>query len=298
MSIALIALVVARAAQFGALTLAFGGALYPFYAPPAFQGGAARTILIAASILAVFSAAGWACALVFGMTGEASALTDPQVWSAFFFATSFGRFWLLRIGFSAALAVAAIMLRNRLVARNWPTAAIAGLAAALLVAQAWIGHVATVPEPWRWIAGLGYAAHVLGAGAWFGGLVPLGLMVSQARSNNQGRDVEQALRRFSAMALVAVAAILAGGLVVTASRAHSASGLIASEWGRVLFVKAAGFSAILLVAAVNRFGLTPRAAEADAIILRRLGRNIAIEQIGGLVLLGAAAILGALPPPG
>ena len=293
-----IALVVARSAQFAALTLAFGGALYPFYAPPGAPGRAARAILIAASVMAVFSAAGWACALVFGMTGEVDALADPQIWSAFFFATSFGRAWLLRMGLSAALAVAAITLRNRLVARNWPTALIAGLAAALLVAQAWIGHVTTAPEPWRRIAGLGYAAHVLGAGAWFGGLFPLGLLVSQARRNNPGRDVEAALRRFSAMALVAVAAILAGGLVVTASRAHSASGLFASDWGRVLLAKAAGFSAILLVAAINRFGLAPHAADASGVVLRRLGRNIAIEQIGGLVMLGAAAILGALPPPG
>jgi putative copper export protein len=114
--------------------------------------------------------------------------------------------------------------------------------------------------------------------------------------NTRDSRVQIALYRFSAVGMLAIAIILAGGLINAWARWNSLDALVASAWGKVLIIKALGFIALVALATVNRFVLMPRLAAARS-APTRLTRNVVAEQVTGLAILAAAAILGVLPPP-
>ena len=64
--------------------------------------------------------------------------------------------------------------------------------------------------------------------------------------------------------------------------------------GRLLMIKVTIFLAMVMVAAVNRIGLTPRLSERNAIATMR--RNTLIETAFGLLVLIIVAALGTTPP--
>jgi putative copper resistance protein D len=293
------ALATARWIHFASVMLLFGASLFPFYALPAATSSPlranARSAVRLASMIAFLSGIAWAAASLVNITGEAASLFDRDAVAAFLLDTGFGKIWVLRLFVLLAVLLAGFVAPENFGARDFPTALVALLSAFLLVSQAWIGHPAAGLGGERFIVIAGYALHVLGAGAWLGGLLPLGLIL-RAHSADSPRAVELALRRFSALAIFAIAMILAGGLINAWARWSSLDVLVASAWGKVLVAKVLGFAALVALAAINRFALMPRFA-ANGSARTRLTRNVVTEQAGGLVILAAAAILGILPPP-
>ena len=298
-------LVAARFVEFVAVMAVLGTALFPFYALPPQQetmagvAAAARRILIVAAGAALLAALGWATTTFVGMSGAVSELADPASLSAFFFATSFGGVWLLRLVAAMALSGVAVLLRDRLFERNLTTALIAALAAGLLASQAWIGHPAALVGAARSFVIAAYGVHVLAAGIWIGGLVPLGLVLAFARRGGAKAVAvaQHALRRFSTVGMIAVAVLLAGGIINAFSRLGSLAAFTNSAWGQVLAFKILVFLALIAGASVNRFMLLPLLAKRPATTLAGLARSIAIEQALGLSALAAAALLGILAPP-
>src|SRR5262249_28720649 len=70
-----------------------------------------------------------------------------------------------------------------------------------------------------------------------------------------------------------------------------------TAYGRWVLVKIALLMCLLVLAATNRFRLTPALAGADATAAaRQLGRSIAAEIALGIALVIAAALLAATPP--
>jgi putative copper resistance protein D len=129
--------------------------------------------------------------------------------------TLFGRVWLLRaaagIGLGALLT-AIIMARNdRRGSRLTMGAAV--LAGVYLASLAWAGHAAAGPPAERSLHLTSDAVHLLAAGAWLGALPGLAFLLGRAQrmsgvpSANTAADVT---RRFSALGVVAVGALLAG----------------------------------------------------------------------------------------
>ncbi|MBV9065704.1 MAG: CopD family protein [Methylobacteriaceae bacterium] len=293
-----VAFAAARWIHFASVMLLFGASLFPFYALAAPQTAPelahACGALRAAAVIALLSGIAWVGATFVSITGEMDSLIDPDALGAFFLATGFGKIWLLRLVLLVALLVAALIARPDVGGCNSTTATMAVLSASLLVSQGWIGHPAASIGSERWIVTAGYALHVLGAGAWLGGLLPLGLVL-RAR-NADARGVETALHRFSAAGMFAIALILIGGLINAWARWGSLDALAASAWGKVLLVKAVGFTALVALASVNRFILMPRLA-AHGCVRTKLARNVMAEQAIGLAILAAAACLGILPPP-
>ena len=105
--------------------------------------------------------------------------------------------------------------------------------------------------------------HLLAAGAWLGGLPMLALLFHRAlaAATADAHDVaREATRRFSVMGLIAVAALLATGIVNTWYLAGSLPALVGTDYGRWLLLKIALFGAMVATAAVNRQVLTPRLA--------------------------------------
>ena len=166
------------------------------------------------------------------------------------------------------------------------------------------GH-AQIEEGWVNVIHVGSdAAHLLGAGAWLGGLVPLGfiLLDYSARNGEPIVDVDRILLRFSSMGYVAVATLIASGLVNSWFIIGSVSILLKTLYGQILLGKLAFFAAMLALAAANRFRLVPRLIEtragsgAPAVWLGRLRYHVLGEQFLGLMVLPAVSVLGTLRP--
>ena len=294
------ALAAARWLHFLAAMLLFGAALFPFYtasngstAPAVLNS--ARRALRAAAVLTAVSALAWAAILLTTITGAADSLSDRDTLSAFFFQTGFGKVWAVRLLLALAVAVVAFVAGDALFGRTLSTALIAVLTGSLLVSQAWVGHAAA-SDAEVWIVVPAYALHVLGGGAWLGGLVPLGLALRESRGELGEAHVDHTLHRFSNVGIVAIAAIVAGGLINVWARWRSLEALLASTWGDLVLVKATLFAALVALAIQNRFQLMPRLST-DRRSRNRLAGNVLIEQVCLLAILGAASLLGITAPP-
>jgi putative copper resistance protein D len=149
------------------------------------------------------------------------------------------------------------------------------------------------------------ALHLLGAGAWLGGLV--GLLYLTAASlhprSSESRRIEafNAAHRFSGAGYLAVATIVASGLVNSWFLVSPLTNLIQTEYGRLLLVKLALFAVMVGLAGVNRFWIVPALADpahatVSAIGLRRLRVHIVLEQCLGLTIILLVAFLGTMEP--
>lgn len=141
------------------------------------------------------------------------------------------------------------------------------------------------------------ALHLLAAGAWLGGLLALSATLRKPRANYGPTT----LARFSGMGLLAVATLVATGLVNSWFLVGTMDGLLTTRYGHLLIAKLAAFLGMGALAAANRFWLAP-ALEA---MPQRDGHNARLNQLERHVLgelgLGAAVlmvvgVLGALQP--
>ena len=258
--------------------------------------------------LAVGSGAVWLVAVAAGMSGEplGAALLQGAV-PIVLTRTQFGEDWLLRLAMAVLLGFC-LLGRGR---RRWRVSGAIGwtalfFAAAMLASLAWAGHGAATPSP---AGDLHLAAdflHLLAAGLWLGTLVPLALLLTEARrigDANWAAVAWRATRRYSALAVASVTVLLVGGLVNTWFLAGNVPALVGTEYGRLLLAKIGIFIAMLIVAAVNLLRLSPRlATAADGIgnvvwrTVARLRRNALTEGALGLGVLAIVGGLGTLPP--
>lgn len=172
------------------------------------------------------------------------------------------------------------------------------LAALLLAALAWAGHAGAGSG-----SGAGFhlatdTLHLVAAGVWIGGLAPLAVCLASAyRADDPAweRVGQGVIIRFSSLGVISVAALLATGVANTWFLAGSVPSLIGTDYGRLLIVKVALFAAMICIAAINRFRLTPRLPYAPAV--RQLRINCRVELVLGLLVIVMASVLGMLPPP-
>jgi len=110
------------------------------------------------------------------------------------------------------------------------------------------------------------AVHLLAAGVWLGGLLPLGMVVVSSWAKQLSNDdAVLVLSRFSGMAYLAVAALVASGLLNGWFLVGSLSALIGTTYGELLLLKLGLFGLMLCLAASNRFWLVPALAKAATI---------------------------------
>lgn len=131
-------------------------------------------------------------------------------------------------------------------------------------------------------------AHRLAAGAWLGGLLGVAL------SWRAARDRVALVRAFTGVATVVVGGLLAFGVVSALAEVGSWAAL-RTPYGTVLLLKVGVSAAVLALAAVNRWWLTPRLAGAGE---RWLLRLVAIEGVLLLALIAGGARLATSSPRG
>jgi putative copper resistance protein D len=303
-------LIVARGVHFAATATVTGVALFQYLiAEPAFRTGRPdpagvkaylerlRVILLIALALVVLSGGAWfiALAVTIGDRALPAVISNGTIW-LLLTKTQFGHVWLTRFALAALLLGFLALPKGRVSGSWWETLS-AILTACLMGSLAGAGHAAATPGVAGDVHLTADILHLVAAGAWLGGLLPFWLLFSLAtRQADRSLDltVQTATYRFSTLGLLAVAMLFATGLVNTWMLVGSPAALFETDYGRLLLLKIALFAAMVAVAGVNRFRLTPRLPEKEPMC--RLGHNVLIEIGLGLAIIVIVSLLGVLPP--
>jgi copper transport protein len=219
------------------------------------------------------------CVLVFlGGSTELHGLTTS---TRFGLVTSVGVFFGVGVALLAALSY--VERRLRVVAE--------AAALPLLVLPTLAGHAL---DPGRaWIEPVADVLHVVSASVWFGGLAALFAVVPGV-ARWEPALAGRVVRRFSALALSAVALLSLTGLVRALSELTSFHQLWTIGYGRAILVKTGLLAALVSLACVNRRRLLPRLPEARAAASLRESVGAEVVLFAGLV--AAVAVLTQLRP--
>jgi putative copper resistance protein D len=275
--------IVARLVQYAALTALFGLAVMGLYA--GVEPLRPRLTLALALVGALASLAGLLL-LAVNLADDPAVLVSPSGTWAMVTAMGAGIAGLARL--AALVLLAAVPMLQR----PWPTRLIAGLALASL---AWSGHAAAGEGMQGVLRLAADSLHLLAAGVWIGALAGFVALVRPGQNlANGGR----ALSAFSGVGSACVALLLATGLinlfVDTDGRPLAALGH--SVWGVLLAAKLALVAAMLALAGLNRFVLTPRLQAGRPPGAIRF--SLALEFTLSLGVLMLVAVLGRLAPLG
>lgn len=210
-----------------------------------------------------------------------SSLATPLVWQ-----TAMGTSW----GATAAIGVAALaaaLWGNELRGRPQGVLALAaflGLGLALTAS----GHAGSARP--QLVTRPAVLVHVLAAAFWIGALIPLAVQLRR-------KEATAALHRFSIVIPFAVLPLVAAGVALAVVQVREPAALPSTAYGRVLLVKLALVSVLLLLAAFNRWRLTGRVSAGDVDAARRLGRSILVEIALAAAILCTVATWRFTPPP-
>lgn len=282
-----------RFALYANLMLLFGLPLFAVYTLEERGNFSARHLgLCSLAVLGLALSALSIAAMTASMAGVSLLEVDRASIAMMVSDTPMGRAWAVRMGALTALGISALI--------KAPSAPVAVLGAVALGSLAWTGHGSAGEGNAAIIQLVGDLAHLLAAGAWLGALVGLGTML---RVGDNAPATHRALERFAPVGTVIFAAVVASGLV---------NGLYLVGWsnlgrmpftvyGQLLLLKLALFGGMLVLAALNRFRLTPALGNAlgqDVDTARRaLSRSLMVETAAALAILALVAWLGTLSPP-
>ena len=321
---------VARASQYGSIALGLGALIFALAcwlpglrlvagagggwsdASAAF-GGRVRALLLVAAVAGVVSAA---TAIVL----QGAVAGGTTFWEAAnadvvgeVLGTRFGVFWGLGIlawalvGVLAApprvvpaLQPAAVGATGLALPGSARLAALAVPLAALATLPALGGH-ASVQAP---VAVLlpANVLHVLAMAAWLGGIAVLVVALRPATAKlepgDRSRLLAAVVARFSTLAGIAVALLLASGIVQSVVEVRTLPNLVDSAFGRAVLIKAVLFTGLVAIGWVNRNRLLPglRAAAGEGappgragLLLRRTLRAELAIGVAALAVTGALA---------
>ena len=199
--------------------------------------------------------------------------------------TQFGLVSEIRL--ALAIILAGCLTYDQLAPLRWSGRA---SALGLIAAVAWTGHAGSGVGELGILQLAADVLHLIAAAAWLGGLISLALLLAAAHRHDAlawapvARDTTS---RFSILGIVSVGVILTTGIVSSWILVGSLHALTITGYGRLLILKIALFAAMLLIAGVNRFWLTPRLAsnsKGGPQALRQLARNSMIEIALGLAI--------------
>ena len=178
-------------------------------------------------------------------------------------------------------------------ARRWHLRVALLVAALYLATLAATGHAAAASDGLVRLVHVGSdALHLLAAGAWLGALPPLIDGLATAGSPDAAARLAH---RFSVLGIACVATLLVSGIVNSLFLVGSFAALFGTPYGQLLDLKIGLFAVMVVIAAVNRFALTPRLA-ADPGARRSLRRNAMAELALGIVVVGIVGALGTMVP--
>ena len=198
----------------------------------------------------------------------------------------------LETSFGPTAIAAALALLAGLFALHAPARLARGLSLfgllAIGFALALSGH-ASAASP-QWLTRPAVFVHAVTVAFWVGSLFPL----AAALRADAGIAV---LAAFSRAIPWVVAALVVSGTALAVIQVEAPALLLSTAYGRLLCAKLLLVALLLLLAAWNRFRLTPAIAAGRDAARRRLRRTIAIELAIMAVVLGLVAAWRFTPPP-
>jgi copper transport protein len=206
-------------------------------------------------------------------------LRESRVWMAGL-ATSYG--WTAILA-AVTLAAARVALDTQ--GKKLSALALAGLGVALAAS----GHAAAAAP--QMLTRPAVLLHGMAVAFWIGALLPLASAMRAA----EPRSAE--LIRFSRAIPLALIALVASGGTLAVIQLRQFDALWTTDYGRVLCAKLVAVVALIGLAAVNRYALTPRIAAGDPLAAPRLVRSIGLELVVALGVLGLVATWRFTPPP-
>ena len=135
--------------------------------------------------------------------------------------------------------------------------------------------------------------HVVAVGVWVGGLAWLLLAVWK----NPDIDRRPAVARFSTTAGIALAVVVATGVLRAMATLNGPRELFTTSYGRALLVKVALVAVIAALGALNRYRHVPSLQQRDDDLVP-FERAVGGEVVVGALILAATAVLAGLAPPG
>ncbi len=288
------------------LTVAFGLSAFGLLGP---RGTAEalpfRAILLAAGVAGILLSMIGLFALASSMAGVPILEVDRGTVAMLVTETAAGTAWIARNVALAGVLAISISCGHLGFARLAAAAGAGGIALATL---AWSGHGAMDEGGIGWLHLVANIAHLLAAGVWIGALLGLVLLVTRRRDIADGAHItltHGALQGFSRTGAVVVATLVISGLVNSWLLVGWAGLPLLSStlYGQLLLAKLALFIGMLVLAAANRFRLTPGLKRAVAggdhgAAILALRRSLAAEAACAIAILAAVAWLGTLEPPG
>ena len=300
-----------RAVHFAATIIAAGVVIFEVVvAAPAFAAAAGMLDPIITCLRSRWSWLVWASLTVAAVSGAiwlallagdiyaapiAEVWRDGGVWTVVS-QTRFGQVSLVRLAAAVLLAVSLPMLGRSADRSLWDASAVV-LAIAVLIGPAWTGHAGATPGVAGEFPLAADALHLLAAGAWLGGLPPLAMLLAAAWRGKEPHWASVtviAVQRFSLLGVISVSMLLASGVANSWYEVGTLNNLFATSYGRLVLLKIGLFAAMIGLAAINRFYLTPRLATAD--IVRRLYHTSLGETGLGLAAVVVVGFLGAMAP--
>lgn len=214
-----------------------------------------------------------------------------------------GTAWEARVAALVVASMAALVAADRATLLGLVTFA----AALALATLAWTGHGAMDEGAVGWLHLGADILHLLASGAWVGALLGLVLLVARPVNRIDAahlRLTHRALHGFGVVGTLIVGTIVVTGLVNAWLLVGFANllRLPSTLYGQLLIAKLALFGAMLGLASLNRFRLTPAFEHAIAAADHRgavgaLRRSLAVEAGCAVTILALVAWLGTLEPP-
>jgi putative copper resistance protein D len=301
-------MIVVRAVHFAATAVTAGAVMFrAVVAEPALRSHREARTIVESQIrwatwigLAISVVSGLSWVLLLTMSLSAESLGEAVMSGALrdvLNLTQFGRVSQIRLALALVLAICLVFERP-LVWLGW------GAAVGLVASIAWTGHAGSTPHKLGYVHLAADVLHLSAAVAWIGGLVPLALLLNAGWRYHRlawaSLELDVA-RRFSLVGIVSVATLIVSGSINAWILVGSFRGLVVTAYGWILMLKLIVFAIMAVLAAVNRFWLTPRLAsppgsEGQCYALRRLTRNTVMEIALGLLVFAVVGVLGTLHP--
>ncbi len=215
------------------------------------------------------------------VAGSPSDALKPSVWGKII-GSHTATVLIVRVFVIVALGLLLIDFGRRTRAVWRAASIVTSLALALTFST--IGHANTQQPAALWI-GVD-TLHVAALSLWIGGLLMFAFGTTTWLTDPES---DRIVRRFSATAMVAVPVIIATGVAQTLKLAGSLTDLTATSWGRTLLVKVSVVTVLVAIGGVSQWLLRHDGPAA-------LKRNVMVEALIGIAVIGLAAALVALPP--
>nr|WP_310616326.1 copper homeostasis membrane protein CopD [Pantoea cypripedii] len=282
-----------RACHFLSALLLTGSAFYTaLLAPKRFRPILAQrlsAILKLSAVVSLLSAVLMLATQTGLMSGDWQNVANRDTWLAVL-GTRFGQVWRWEILF-ALLSVLALLLRGN-VRQQWLL--LTGLLQ--LITLAGVGHAA-MRDGWEGtLQQANHALHLISAAFWSGGLLPLLLLMGEARKIAHRTDAIRSMMRFSRYGHLAVALALLTGIFNSLLIAGSPLQWHQTLWSELLIAKVLLVMLMVTVAVINRYWLVPRFRLAGSRASTIFIRLTQFELLLAVVVIGLVSVFATLAP--